>query len=119
MYKKYYNYSAYFIITLLIFSFLPQCIYSSKNNKKKHTKKIYKKDHSVIILTDINFEKVISSKDILVLFYKDDDKNCQQFLPTYTQASLTLRNYKTHSNFGRIECNTYSKICEKQNCMLY
>ena len=41
--------------------------------------------------------------------------NFYQFLPTYTQASLTLRNHKPRSNFGKIECNTNYKTCEKEN----
>ena len=112
--KLYFNYSYIFIISLIIFSLLPQFITPATSNKKKQHKKYYQKDDSVIIITESNFEKIISSKDILVLFYKNDDDNCKQFLPTYTQASLTLRNHKPRLNFGRIECNTNSKICEKQ-----
>ena len=104
-----------FLIAIIFISLIPQYISPSTNSKKKHHKKKYEKDNSVIIVTDSNFENIISSKDILILFYKNDDANCKQFLPTYTQASLTLRNHKPRSNFGKIECNTNYKTCEKEN----
>ena len=100
-------------LMFLLISLIPQYITSSTNNKKKHHKKMYEKDNSVIIVKDSNFDKIISSIDILILFYKNDDANCNQFLPTYTQASLTLRNHKPHLYFGKIECNTNPKSCEK------
>ena len=104
-----------FLIAIIFISLIPKYISPSTNSKKKHHKKKYEKDNSVIIVTDSNFENIISSKDILILFYKNDDANCNQFLPTYTQASLTLRNHKPRSNFGKIECNTNYKTCEKEN----
>ena len=104
-----------FLIAIIFISLIPKYISPSTNSKKKHHKKKYEKDNNVIIVTDSNFENIISSKDILILFYKNDDANCKQFLPTYTQASLTLRNHKPRSNFGKIECNTNYKTCEKEN----
>ena len=112
------NYITLFLITILIFSLIPESISASNNNNKKkhqHHKKQYKKDNSVIIIDNSNFDKIISSMDILILFYKSDDKNCQQFLPTYTEASLTLKKYKRNMIFGKIECNENSKTCDKQN----
>ena len=115
-----FDYITLFLITILIFSLIPESISASNNNnnnKKKHQhhKKQYKKDNSVIIIDNSNFEKIISSMDILILFYKSDDKNCQQFLPTYTEASLKLKKYKRNMLFGKIECNENSKTCDKQN----
>ena len=117
MHKKciYVNYFHILLIMFLFISLVPQYVTSSTNNKKKHHKKKYEKDNSVIIVKDSNFDKIISSIDILILFYKNDDANCNQFLPTYTQASLTLRNHKPHLYFGKIECNTNPKSCEKEN----
>ena len=116
------DYITLLLLTILIFSLIPESISSSNNNnnnnnKKKHQhhKKQYKKDNSVIIIDNSNFEKIISSMDILILFYKSDDKNCQQFLPTYTEASLKLKKYKRNMLFGKIECNENSKTCDKQN----
>ena len=103
-----------FLIVILIFCLIPQCL-TTVNNKKKHHKKQYERDDSVIIINDSNFEKITSSMNILVLFYKKDDNNCKHFMPTYTEASLTLKNYKRNMNFGKIECNINSKTCEKQN----
>ena len=103
------------IITILLLSLITECIQSEKKHKKKNSKKKYNRDNTVIILEDSNFQKITSSIDILVLFYKNDDFNCKQFLPTYTQASITLRNHKPRLNFGKIECNTNSISCGREN----
>ena len=60
-----FDYITLFLITILIFSLIPESISSSNNNnnnKKKHQhhKKQYKKDNSVIIIDNSNFEKIIS-----------------------------------------------------------
>ena len=97
MTKKY----IYFYILIIFLFNLNLC----DNKKKKKHKKKYERDNSVIIMNDQNFNKIINSIDILVLFYKNDDQNSQTFLPIFTQASLTFRNHKPRLNFGKIECN--------------
>ena len=104
-----------FLISIIFFSLIIQNNSKEVNNKKKHHKKKYARDDSVIIMNDSNFDKIVKTMNILVLFYKNDDQNCKIFMPTYAEASLTLRNYKKNMNFGKIECNTNSKTCEKQN----
>ena len=101
-------------IILLIFSQLNPSLCSNDKKKKKHKKK-YEKDNSVIIMNDKNFNKIISSIDILVLFYKKDNANSKQFMPVFTQASLTLRNNKPRLNFGKIELNENPETNSKES----
>ena len=100
-----------FISFLLILQFNP---YLCADKKKKKHKKKYERDNSVIIMKDSNFYKIINTIDILVLFYKKDSPNSNQFMPVYTQASLTLRNNKPRLYFGKIECNENPEVNSKE-----
>ena len=102
-----------FIIFIFFFQLKPSL--STTNKKKKKHKKKYERDNSVIIMNDNNFNKIISSIDILVLFYKNDSPNSKQFMPVFTQASLTLRNNKPKLYFGKIECNENPQTNSKEN----
>lgn len=84
------------------------------DKKKKKSKKKYERDHSVILMNDNNFNKIINSIDILVLFYKKDSPNSNQFMPVFTQAALTFRNNKPRLNFGKIECNENPQTNSKE-----
>ena len=66
-------------------------------------------------MNDNNFNKIITSIDILVLFYKKDSPNSKQFMPIFTQAALTFRNNKPRLNFGKIECNENPQTNTKES----
>ena len=85
-----------------------------QKKKKKKNKKKYERDHSVIIMNDNNFNNIINSIDILVLFYKKNSTNSKQFMPVFTQAALTFRNNKPRLNFGKIECNENPQTNSKE-----
>ena len=109
--KKKILYLNIFILFILILQFNP---YLCADKKKKKHKKKYERDNSVIIMKDSNFYKIINTIDILVLFYKKDAPNTKQFMPVYTQASLTLRNNKPRLYFGKIECDENPEVNSKE-----
>ena len=105
--KLYFN---IFILFLFILEFSP---YLCAEKKKKKHKKKYEKDNSVIIMNDNNFNKIVNSIDILVLFYKNNT-NSKVFMPVFTQAALTFRNNKPRLNFGKIECDENPQTNSKE-----
>ena len=110
MNKTFFNFNIiiFFSFILLFNSYL------CADKKKKKSKKKYERDNSVIIMKDNNFNQIINSIDILVLFYKKDSLNPNQFMPIFTQAALTLRNNKPRLNFGKIECNENPQTNSKE-----
>ncbi len=99
-----------FISLLLILEFNP---YLCADKKKKKHKKKYERDNSVIVMNDNNFNKIVNSIDILVLFYKNNT-NSKVFMPVFTQAALTFRNNKPRLNFGKIECDENPQTNSKE-----
>ena len=104
MYKRFF----YFYILILFILILQFNLDLCADKKKKKHKKKYERDNSVIIMNDNNFNKIINSIDILVLFYKKN-QNSKIFMPVFTQASLTFRNNKPKLYFGKIECDENPK----------
>ena len=104
----------YFNIIIVVLLILQLIHYLCADKKKKKNKKKYERDHSVIIMNDNNFNNIINSIDILVLFYKKNSTNSKQFMPVFTQAALTFRNNKPRLNFGKIECNENPQTNSKE-----
>jgi len=104
----------YFNIIIVFLLILQLNHYLCADKKKKKNKKKYERDHSVIIMNDNNFNNIINSIDILVLFYKKNSTNSKQFMPVFTQAALTFRNNKPRLNFGKIECDENPQTNSKE-----
>ena len=101
-----------YLILFLTILFISISEISCETKKKKHKKK-YTREDSVIVLTPKNFDQTIKSIDILVFFYSPGCKMCEQFLPTFNLASMSLRHNKPKLNFGKIELEDTPKIKEK------
>lgn len=72
------------------------------NLKKK--KKSYKREESVLVLNDNDFDKAIKHfKYVLVLFHASWCGHCMNFLPTFTKASIMLKRTDPKINLAKIE----------------
>ena len=102
----------YFILLLFL-------IYSFTIAKPK-TKRKYTREDSVIVLTDKNFEKAIKHyKSLLVVFYASWCGHCQEFLPTYTKASLILQKNIPKINLAKIEMSANKQTQSKYGINSY
>ena len=82
---------------------------------RKQRKNRYQRDDSVIILTDLNFNRTISRmKNLLVLFYTTWCGHCKTFLPIYTKASLYLYKLKPRINLAKIEMTSNKETASSE-----
>ena len=87
---------------------------------RKQRKNRYHRDDSVIILTDLNFNRTITRlKNLLVLFYTSWCGHCKNFLPIYTKASLYLYKLKPRINLAKIEMSSNKETASTYNINSY
>ena len=104
----------------LIFLLFLLTISLSEIKSRKQNKYRYQRDDSVIILTDLNFNRTITRiKNLLVLFYTSWCGHCKNFLPTYTKASLYLYKLKPRINLAKIEMSSNKEIGSIYNINSY